>query len=354
MALFKGACLLRRSYIDVLQARGNLVVERHPTGVLVVKRCTSIGIATYERGKKYPWTTKRRRLPVGSILDPRLVSVFRPETIELFNILGEVNPPNTILHPYGRGFLIEAYMSVDDWHALNRMQRYILGERGYGIESNSYGELRELYTLIDQLELLIDQLRFWNGMSQNERNVLDVNIVALASILERKVDPDKVRAHDQLHEGIHDRLQRQNVQIVRARNRTAHKHISSRIHAIESIKAPVIQRRLAFVEMMTNRCTRVRRTTVSNLSSKIIVVQRCISNGSHFKIGNFSQSLANIADEITREFPMRPWRRRARMAANQLRKASEHALLLQWEECRRSLVIARSLMQNMLFQDAPS
>lgn len=354
MALKPGECLLRRTYIWELIKRGSLEAKILSTGLMVVLKCEPIGIATYTPGDRYPWTTHRRRLSVGSILDPRLISVMTGMTIALFQKLGEVSLPITDFIEYGRGKLIPAYMSVENWPGLLRMQHYILGEKGYGADSPENGEINDLFTLIDQIEILVDLMRNWRNFTDSEKQEIDFQIVRLATQLEYKIDPKKVEAREKLALGISDRLKRINTAVASARERAAQRRINTRIDVITDRIVPVIKLRLDFVQTTVMTLQKRRKSFVTSIQSKIIAINKTRKGEYSINLNSIATALSNLSVEIKATFLMKPWRRRARLCAKTLERA---AILLpnaltdeDWKAFDRKMKTALTLLTNMDFQ----
>ena len=321
MALPEKCHALRRSYVEKLIERGSLNVESLPTGILVVTDSKTVGIATKKKGKRFPWVSKEMRLKRGALLIPRLLSVFKPGTINVFKQLGKVSPPETQFIYYGNGMLTPIYMYCDGWDEFSRMSQHILSEEGYGVNNIEIGELAEICSIIDQLEMLCGQLSSWISLSNDQQIRIDREIIRLSILLELAIDPYKVSAHDKLINGVRDRLKRINPLITASKSRLAQKRLSLRINDIERI-APIIELRDALANSYVTRLMRKRKSFNTTIESRIKSFVNFSAKGNANQLSNLATALEKTAIQIQSEFVVRPYRYWAHQAASLLKRVA--------------------------------
>jgi len=349
MALPENCRALRRVYVDELARKGLLKVEHFPTGVLVITHSKTIGIATKNKGKRKPWRTIRMCLRRGWILVPRMMSIFTPKTINVFRQLGKDSPPATKLVPYGEnGFLVPIYMCCNGWEEFTRMSHHILGEDGYGVAHDSLGEIAELFSLLDQLEVLEAKVYNWQFLTESEKVSIDVGLIRIGVLLSHVLDPMKTQARDRFLKGIKDRLDRINPLISQARQRRGERFLESRVAIVEQKIVPIIKIRESFTRAYHAKQVRTWKRILSSIGTRIRSLEQYGKKGSVKQLENCAQSIETLAGDIRTTFIVRPYRHWAHQSAARLEIASQTLLHEgSWQEAVRLLENARVCMSRI-------
>lgn len=349
MALPGNCRALRREYVRELIRKGSLHVEYLPTGVLIVTHSKTVGIATKNHGKRKPWRTVRMCLGRGWILIPRMMSIFAPQTIDVFRQLGIDSPPATKLVPYGEdGYLVPIYMCCSGWDEFTRMSHHILGEDGYGLTHDSLGEIAKLFSLFDQIEVLEAKIDNWRFLPESEKVAIDAGLIRAGVLLDGVIDPMKVKARARFLMGIRDRLDRINPLISSARQRRGKRFLESRVAHVETNIAPVIQIRSSFAHTYHAQQVRLKKRISTSIKTRSRSIEQFGKLKSSKQLINCSSSIDTLSQEIRATFIVRPYRHWAHQAAARLEKAS-HALCItnDWQEAVRLLENAHVCMSRI-------